>query len=103
MTEYNREKRQRQPTHPGEVLREDILPDLGISVTSFSEGIHVSRQTVHKILAEEKGITPAMALKIGKFVGNGPEIWLRMQQNYDLYQAEISLADELEDIRECCG
>ncbi len=64
MTEYNREKRQRQPTHPGEVLREDILPDLGISVTSFSEGIHVSRQTVHKILAEEKGITPAMALKI---------------------------------------
>lgn len=103
MTEYARGKRQRTPVHPGSVLRKDILPDLGISVTSFSEGIHVSRQTIHKILAEEKGITPAMALKIGKFIGNGPDVWLRMQQSYDLYHAEKRLADELDDIRTCCS
>lgn len=103
MTEYMRGKRQRAPTHPGSILREDVLPDLNISVTSFSQGIHVSRQTIHKILAEEKGITPAMALKIGKFIGNGPEVWLNMQQKFDLYQAEKRLADELDDIRACCG
>lgn len=103
MTEYARGKRQRAPVHPGSVLREDILPDLDISVTSFSEGIHVSRQTIHKILAEEKGITPAMALKIGKFIGNGPDVWLRMQQSYDLYHAEKRLADVLDDISACSG
>jgi len=103
MTEYTRGKRQRAPTHPGSILREDIFPDLDISVTTFSQGIHVSRQTIHKILAEEKGITPAMALKIGKYIGNGPEVWLNMQQKYDLYQEEKRLAEELDEIRACCG
>ncbi len=90
---------QRQPTHPGAVLREDVLPSLGISVTAFASGIHISRQTVHKILAEEKGITPAVALKVGKFVGNGPAVWLGMQQAFDLYQAEQDMREELETIR----
>jgi len=69
MTGYTRGKRQIAPTHPGSILREDMLPDLDISVTSFSGGIHVSRQIIHKILAEKKGITPAMTLKIGNKLG----------------------------------
>ena len=98
MTEYTAKRPQRPPTHPGELLREDILPSLEVSVSDFARNIHVSRQTVHAILAETKGITPEMALRIGKYVGNGPGIWLRMQQNYDLWAAEIAMADELTGI-----
>jgi addiction module HigA family antidote len=94
---------QRIPSHPGAILREDVLPELDISISAFAEGIHTSRQTVHKILAEKKGITPEMALKIGKFIGNGPGIWLRMQQAYDLYMAEQAIAEELKDIHACCA
>ncbi len=93
---------QRPPTHPGAILREDVLPELDITIKAFADGVHTSRQTMHKILAEQKGITPEMALKIGKFVGNGAGVWLRMQQAYDLYMAEQALADELDEIQACC-
>ena len=99
---YPSGKIHRQPTHPGAVLREDALPELGLSVTAFARGIHASRQSVHRILAEKKGITPEMALKIGKFLGNGPALWLKMQQAHDLYRAEQAIADELETIKACC-
>jgi addiction module HigA family antidote len=88
----------RCPTHPGEVLREDVLPAIGVSVTAFARAIGVSRQTVHAILRGDKGITPAMALRIGKFVGNGPGLWLRMQQAHDLWVAERALAQTLAGI-----
>ena len=88
----------RCPTHPGEVLREDVLPAIGVSVTAFARAIGVSRQTVHAILRGDKGITPAMALRIGKFVGNGPGLWLRMQQAHDLWLAERALAQTLAGI-----
>ena len=103
MGEMKRNKVQRQPIHPGAVLREDVLPDLGITVSSLAKGVHVSRQSIHRILAEEKGITPAMALRIGKFIGNGPGVWLRMQQTYDLYMTERDMAEELKNIKVCCG
>ena len=93
----------RQPTHPGAILREDVLPDLGITVTAFAKAIHTSRQTAQLILAEKKSITPAMALKIGKFCGNGAGVWLRMQQAVDLYQAEKKLGSELDEIQRCCA
>lgn len=88
----------RCPTHPGEVLRDDVLPALGLSVAAFARGIGVSRQTVHAILRGDKGVTPAMALRIGKFVGNGPGLWLRMQQGHDLWLAERALAQTLAGI-----
>ena len=88
----------RCPTHPGEILREDVLPSLGVSVAAFARAIGVSRQTVHAILRGDKGVTPAMALRIGKFVGNGPGLWLRMQQTHDLWLAERELAQTLAGI-----
>lgn len=101
--QLNRNKVHRPPTHPGAILRENVLPDLGMSVTAFANSVHTSRQTIHLILAEKKGITPEMALKIGKFVGNAPNIWLRMQQLYDLDMAKQALADELDEIQTCCA
>jgi len=98
-----RDKVTRRPTHPGAVLREDVLPDLGISVTEFARVILTSRQTLHKILNEQKGLTPLMATKICRFIGGNPAVWLRMQQNYDLYEVKQRYADDLNQIRSCCG
>lgn len=98
MTEHTRGKVTRKPTHPGAILREDVLPELNMSVTAFAAAIHTSRQTAHSILSEKKGITPEMALKIGKFCGNGAGVWLRMQQAYDLYTAEQKIGKVLQTI-----
>jgi len=88
----------RKPTHPGELLREDVLPALRISVSEAARRLRVSRQTLHRILAGDARVTPDMAVRLGKFCGNGPGLWLRMQQTYDLWHAEQRLATELTKI-----
>lgn len=88
----------RLPTHPGAILRDDVLPALGIPVSRAAKDLGVSRQTLHKILAEKAPVTPEMAVRIGKFCGNGPEIWLAMQSAYDLARAKADLADEVKRI-----
>ncbi len=88
----------RAPIHPGEILREDVLSALGISVTEAARRLGISRQQLHRILACTHPITPQMALRIGRFAGNGPGLWLRMQQNYDLWQAEQQMKEELSKI-----
>jgi addiction module HigA family antidote len=87
-----------QPTHPGALLREDVLPALRLTVKAAAEKLGVSRQTLHAILAERASVTPAMAVRLGKFCGNGPDIWLRMQMAHDLWQAKRDLADEVKQI-----
>jgi len=87
--------RRRAPTHPGEILREDVLPELRMSVSEAARQLRVSRQTLHRILAGTAAVTPEMAVRLGKFCGNGPGLWLRMQQAYDLWHAERHLRAEL--------
>ena len=89
----------RTPTHPGAILREDVLPALGLSVTQAARRLRVSRQTLHELLAERKGFTPEMALRVGALAGNGAALWLRMQQDFDLWHAQRRLADELRAIQ----
>ncbi len=86
------------PVHPGELLREEALPAMGMSVAAAARGMHISRQVLHGILAGKRGITPEMALRLGKLIGNGPGLWLRMQQDYDMWQAQARLAEELVQI-----
>ncbi len=88
----------RAPTHPGALLREDVLPALRLGVSETARRLHVSRQSLHDLLTERKGFTPEMALRIGKLAGNGPALWLRMQQDFDLWHAERALAEELRTI-----
>jgi antitoxin HigA-1 len=97
MTEYRaaRPFPGRKPTHPGAVLREDVLPELRMSAAQFAGKIGVSRQMLHGILTERHSVTPEMAARIGKLLGNGPGLWLRMQQSYDLWRVEHEKADEL--------
>lgn len=88
--------RKRPPTHPGAILREDVLPSLaGHTVTSFARALGVSRQTLHAVLAERSGISAEMALRLGALLGNGASLWLDMQSKYDLWQAQSKLRDVL--------
>ena len=89
---------QRPPTHPGEILREDVLPDLRMSVADAAKRLGISRQTLYRILNGDTAITPEMAVRIGKFCGNGPNLWLAMQNEFDLYHAKRKLAGVIERI-----
>lgn len=87
-----------RPTHPGELLREDVLPALGRPKAEIARLLGISRQHLYDILAERKPITVPVALRIGKLCGNGPGVWLRMQQSFDLATTEPAMAAELERI-----
>ena len=97
MAEYSAGRRspERQPTHPGALLRDDILVALDLSVTEAAEKLGISRQMLHGILNERHTVTPEMAARLGKLCGNGPDLWLRMQQAHDLWRVERKLRDEL--------
>lgn len=84
-----------RPTHPGEVLREDVLPALGRPKTEVARALGVSRHTLYELLNERQPVTPHMALRLGKLCGNGAEIWLRMQGAYDLATGATEIAAEL--------
>ena len=87
-----------RPMHPGEMLREDVLPALGRPKTEIARLLGISRQTLYDILNEKQPITAQMALRIGKLCGNGPDIWIRLQTRYDLEIAERELGDALDKI-----
>jgi antitoxin HigA-1 len=88
----------RPPTHPGAILRDDVLPALNLTVSEAARQLRVTRQTLHRVLAGKSGVSPEMAVRLGKFCGNGPALWLRMQQTFDLWHAERHLHTELEKI-----
>ncbi len=87
-----------KPMHPGEMLREDVLPALGKSKTEIARLLGVSRQTLYDILDEKQPVTPSMALRLGKLLGNGPDLWINLQRTYDLARAERELAREIKKI-----
>lgn len=77
-----------KPTHPGEMLREDFLPDYGLSAASLADALGVSRQTINEILRERRAVSPAMALLLSRLFGNSPEFWLNAQREVDLWEAK---------------
>ena len=87
-----------RPVHPGELLREDILPALGRSKTEIARLMGISRQTLHELLAEKQPVTVPMALRLAKLIGDTPEVWLNMQRAYDLRIAEREMAEEVAKI-----
>jgi addiction module HigA family antidote len=79
-----------RPTHPGEMLREDFLPDYRLSVSSFAKALGVSRQIVNELLRERRAVSPEMALRLSRLFGNTPEFWLNAQRAVDLWDAARS-------------
>ena len=95
----NIERRDIPPTHPGEMLREDFMPDFGLTTAALALTLGVSRQTVSEILRERRAVTPAMALRLSRLFGNTPEFWLNAQRAYDLWHAQKSYARDIENIK----
>lgn len=91
----------RKPTHPGAILRKDVLPSLGISQTELADRLGVSRRTVSQILHEHRPLTADMAIRLAHFLGTTPESWLNMQQALDVWELERKNAkvyDQIEKV-----
>ena len=81
----NTARMQRPPKHPGEMLRQDFLPDFGLTTTNLAQAIGVSRQSINELLRERRSVSPAMALRLAKLFDNSPEFWLNAQRAVDLW------------------
>jgi addiction module HigA family antidote len=92
------EKRTIRPAHPGEMLREDFMPDYELNVTALANALDVSRQTVNEILRERRAVSPEMALRLGRLFGNRPEFWLNAQRAVDLWEAEQAFGARVERV-----
>jgi addiction module HigA family antidote len=89
----------RKPTHPGEMLREDFLPDYGLTISSLAESLGVSRQTINELLREKRALSPEMAIRLSRLFNNSPEFWLNAQRSVDLWVASQSLKKEVSRIK----
>ena len=89
----------RRPTHPGEMLREDFLPDFDLTATSLAEAIGVSRQSINELLRERRSVSPSMALRLAKLFGNSPEFWLNAQRAVDLWDTAQLIKDDVTRIQ----
>lgn len=89
----------RRPTHPGEMLREDFLPDYDLTVSALAEAIGVSRQSVNELLRERRAVSPEMALRLSRLFGNSPDFWLNAQRAVDLWEAGKAIHKDVQRIR----
>lgn len=89
----------RRPTHPGEMLREDFLPDYNLSVSALAKALGVSRQSMNELLRERRAVSPEMALRLARLFGNSAEFWVNAQRAVDLWDAAQAIKDEVTKIK----
>ena len=82
----------RKPTHPGEFVQEDILKELGLSQGQLAKVLGVSRKTINELVNQKRGLSPDMALRIGKFTNTNPKTWMNLQVSWDLWEASNAKA-----------
>ncbi len=88
----------RRPTHPGEMLREDFLPDFGLTPAELAAAIGVSRQSIYELMRERRRVSPEMAIRLARLFGNSPEFWLNAQRAVDLWETSLAIQDEVKHI-----
>ncbi len=93
------ENRIRKPTHPGELIREDLLPETDLSQTQLAQLMDVSRRTVSEIVNERRRVTTDIAFRLAKVFSSAPELWLNMQQAVDLWETRSIHGHEYEKIQ----
>ncbi len=93
-----RRERKVCPTHPGAMLREDFLPEYGLTASGFAKALRVSRQTVNELLRERCAVSPEMALRLSRLFGNSPEFWLNAQRAVDLWTAARNIKGKINHI-----
>lgn len=86
---FNKQLQEREvrPTHPGAILREDVLPELGLSQGELADRLGVSRKTINEVLGEKRPLSADLAHRLGRLLGNGPTLWLGLQAERDLWDA----------------
>ncbi len=85
----------RRPTHPGEMLQEDFMPDYHLTVAGLAEALGVSRQSVNELLRTRRAVSPEMALRLSRLFGNSAEFWLNAQRAVDLWDAAQAIRKEV--------
>jgi addiction module HigA family antidote len=89
----------RRPTHPGEMLREDFLPDYDLTVSSLAGAVGVSRQSINELLRGRRAVSPEMSLRLARLFGNSPEFWLNAQRAVDLWDAAHAIKKDVARIK----
>lgn len=92
---------QRPPTHPGEILKEEFLEPLSISQSHLAKALHTSFRAINELVNEKRGITVEMALRLSKYFGTTPQLWLNLQNQYDLYRVGIKKKEVLDEVKAC--
>ena len=88
----------RQPTHPGEMLREEFLVPLEITQSALAKALHTSFRAINELVNEKRGITTEMALKLSRYFGTSAQIWLNLQNEFDLYKTMQKKGSDIESI-----
>ena len=94
----NSRQLERRPIHPGEIVREDFMPDYGLTVSTLASALRVSRQSINELVRERRAVSPEMALRLGRLFGNSAEFWLNLQRSIDLFDAQAANGAEVEHI-----
>lgn len=90
----------REPTHPGEMLREEFLLPMNITQKELADAIHVPYQRINELVNKKRGVTPSTALRLSKFFGVSPDFWLNLQMRSELYKAQNSEQKDIESIKD---
>jgi antitoxin HigA-1 len=88
-------KRERIPIHPGEILAEDVLAEIGMNARQLGQALNVPANRISEILRGRRGITADTALRLGRWLGTSPKVWLNLQLAYDLEVAEMERGEEI--------
>ena len=90
----------REPTHPGEMLKEEFLLPMNITQRELADAIHVPYQRINELVNKKRGVTPSTALRLSKFFGVSPDFWLSLQMRLELYKAQNVEKKDIETIRD---
>jgi addiction module HigA family antidote len=96
-------KLDRQPTHPGEIIKEDFMLPLKLTQTELAKALRTSFRTVNEILNEKRSISPEMALRLARYFGTTPDVWLGLQADFDLFKARLKSEKTIEEIKPLRG
>ncbi|MCA1755154.1 MAG: HigA family addiction module antidote protein [Spirochaeta sp.] len=94
----NTRARRVRPIHPGEMLREDFMPDFELTVSRLAQALGVSRQSVNELIRERRSVSPEMALRLSRLFGNSAEFWLNAQRAVDLWDTEQSAGPDIQRV-----
>ena len=89
----------RLPTHPGEILKEEFLTPLEMTQSHLAKALHTSFRAINELVNEKRGITVEMALKLSKYFGTTPQLWLNLQNQYDLYKVSVKKKEVIDEVK----